>query len=97
MASVAQWVQGARPRTLPNSIAPVLVGWGAAAALGASHWSRALLALVVAVAMLGLRADTTPIRPPCDSMIFLQMARPIPVPGISRPCRRLNRPKICSA
>ena len=51
MASVAQWVQGARPRTLPSSIAPVLVGWGAAAALGASHWARALLALVVALAL----------------------------------------------
>jgi len=41
---------------LPNSIAPVLVGWGAAAALGPSqwtpsHWARALLALVVALAM----------------------------------------------
>src|SRR5262249_10569568 len=51
-----QWVEGARPRTLPNSIAPVLVGWGAAAALGPSpwapsHWARALLALVVALAM----------------------------------------------
>jgi 1,4-dihydroxy-2-naphthoate polyprenyltransferase len=51
VASVAQWVEGARPRTLPNSIAPVLVGWGAAAALGSSHWGRALLALVVALAM----------------------------------------------
>ncbi|HXT46628.1 MAG TPA: 1,4-dihydroxy-2-naphthoate polyprenyltransferase [Pseudonocardiaceae bacterium] len=51
MASVAQWVQGARPRTLPNSIAPVLAGWGAAAALGSSHWARALLALVVALAL----------------------------------------------
>ncbi|MDQ3906287.1 MAG: 1,4-dihydroxy-2-naphthoate polyprenyltransferase [Actinomycetota bacterium] len=51
MASVAQWVQGARPRTLPNSIAPVLAGWGAAAALGASHWARALLALLVALAL----------------------------------------------
>ncbi|MDQ4105323.1 MAG: 1,4-dihydroxy-2-naphthoate polyprenyltransferase, partial [Actinomycetota bacterium] len=51
MASVAQWVQGARPRTLPNSIAPVLAGWGAAAATGASHWARALLALVVALAL----------------------------------------------
>jgi 1,4-dihydroxy-2-naphthoate octaprenyltransferase len=51
VASVTQWVQGARPRTLPNSIAPVLAGWGAAAALGASHWARALLALLVALAL----------------------------------------------
>jgi 1,4-dihydroxy-2-naphthoate octaprenyltransferase len=49
---MAQWVQGARPRTLPNSIAPVLAGWGAAAAVGAaSQWARALLALVVALAL----------------------------------------------
>ena len=32
--------------------------------------------------------------PPCESMIFLQMARPIPVPAISLPCKRLNIPKI---
>ncbi|MGH3672113.1 MAG: 1,4-dihydroxy-2-naphthoate polyprenyltransferase [Pseudonocardiaceae bacterium] len=51
MTSVAQWVEGARPRTLPNSIAPVLAGWGAAATLGASHWVRALLALIVALAL----------------------------------------------
>ncbi len=56
MASAAQWVEGARPRTLPNSIAPVLAGWGAAAALAPSHWppsqwARALLALVVALAL----------------------------------------------
>ncbi|MGH3683493.1 MAG: 1,4-dihydroxy-2-naphthoate polyprenyltransferase [Pseudonocardiaceae bacterium] len=51
MASVAQWVQGARPRTLPNSIAPVLAGWGAAAVLGPSPWLRALLALVVALGL----------------------------------------------
>jgi 1,4-dihydroxy-2-naphthoate octaprenyltransferase len=51
VASVAQWMEGARPRTLPNSIAPVLAGWGAAAALAPSHWVRALLALVVAMAL----------------------------------------------
>jgi 1,4-dihydroxy-2-naphthoate polyprenyltransferase len=51
VTSVAQWVEGARPRTLPNSIAPVLAGWGTAAALGASHWVRALLALIVALAL----------------------------------------------
>ncbi|MGH4011684.1 MAG: 1,4-dihydroxy-2-naphthoate polyprenyltransferase [Pseudonocardiaceae bacterium] len=53
MATVAQWVQGARPRTLPNAIAPVLAGWGAAAALGPPHsLPRALLALVVALALV---------------------------------------------
>ncbi|MGH3989305.1 MAG: 1,4-dihydroxy-2-naphthoate octaprenyltransferase, partial [Pseudonocardiaceae bacterium] len=53
MATVAQWVEGARPRTLPNAIAPVLAGWGAAAALGPPHSApRALLALVVALALV---------------------------------------------
>ncbi|MGH3941652.1 MAG: 1,4-dihydroxy-2-naphthoate polyprenyltransferase [Pseudonocardiaceae bacterium] len=52
MASLAQWVEGARPRTLPNAIAPVLAGWGATAALGPLPWGRALLALVVALALV---------------------------------------------
>ena len=51
MATVAQWVQGARPRTLPNSIAPVLLGAGAAAALSAFSWWQSLLALLVALAL----------------------------------------------
>ncbi|AHI01673.1 1,4-dihydroxy-2-naphthoate polyprenyltransferase [Kutzneria viridogrisea] len=52
MATVAQWIEGARPRTLPNAIAPVLVGTGAAAALGAFDPVRAALALVVALALI---------------------------------------------
>ena len=52
MASFAQWVEGARPRTLPNAIAPVIAGTGAAAWLDAACWWKALLALVVAVAMI---------------------------------------------
>ena len=52
MASFAQWVEGARPRTLPNAIAPVIAGTGAAAWLEAACWWKALLALVVAVAMI---------------------------------------------
>ncbi|MGH4027044.1 MAG: 1,4-dihydroxy-2-naphthoate polyprenyltransferase [Pseudonocardiaceae bacterium] len=52
MASLEQWVEGARPRTLPNAIAPVIVGWGAAAALGPLDWARALLALAVALGMV---------------------------------------------
>jgi 1,4-dihydroxy-2-naphthoate polyprenyltransferase len=48
MTTTAQWVAGARPRTLPAAVAPVLVGTGAAVepVLG-----RALLALVVALAL----------------------------------------------
>jgi 1,4-dihydroxy-2-naphthoate polyprenyltransferase len=49
---VAQWVQGARPRTLPNAVAPVLVGTGAAVGTGAVRPGFALLALLVAVAMV---------------------------------------------
>jgi 1,4-dihydroxy-2-naphthoate polyprenyltransferase len=45
------WVVGARPRTLPASVVPVLVGTGAAVAYGASIWWRALLAGVVALAL----------------------------------------------
>jgi 1,4-dihydroxy-2-naphthoate octaprenyltransferase len=52
MATVGQWVEGARPRTLPNAVAPVLVGAGAAAAIGGFVWWRSLLALVVAIALI---------------------------------------------
>jgi 1,4-dihydroxy-2-naphthoate octaprenyltransferase len=52
VATVAQWVQGARPRTLPNAVAPVLVGTGAAIGTGVVRPGFALLALLVAVAMV---------------------------------------------
>ncbi|MFZ0834624.1 MAG: 1,4-dihydroxy-2-naphthoate polyprenyltransferase, partial [Mycobacterium sp.] len=52
MASLAQWIEGARPRTLPNAVAPVIAGTGAAAGLHCAVWWKALLALVVAVAMV---------------------------------------------
>jgi 1,4-dihydroxy-2-naphthoate polyprenyltransferase len=45
------WVVGARPRTLPASIVPVLVGTGAAVAYGDGIWWRALLAGVVALSL----------------------------------------------
>jgi 1,4-dihydroxy-2-naphthoate octaprenyltransferase len=51
MATPAQWVAGARPRTLPAALAPVLVGTGAAAALDGFRLGPALLALVVALAL----------------------------------------------
>jgi 1,4-dihydroxy-2-naphthoate polyprenyltransferase len=51
MATPAQWVAGARPRTLPAALAPVLVGTGAAAALGSFRPLPAVLALVVALAL----------------------------------------------
>ena len=56
MATASQWLQGARPRTLPAALSPVIAGTGLAAYDGAwdnghSVWWRALLALVVAVAL----------------------------------------------
>lgn len=51
MATVSQWVAGARPRTLPNSVVPVAVGTGLAFGLGAAVWWKALFALLVAVAL----------------------------------------------
>ncbi|KAA2264822.1 1,4-dihydroxy-2-naphthoate polyprenyltransferase [Solihabitans fulvus] len=51
MATVAQWVEGARPRTLPNSISPVLVGAGAAHVVGGFDLTRTLLALVVSLTL----------------------------------------------
>ncbi|AKE91006.1 MULTISPECIES: 1,4-dihydroxy-2-naphthoate polyprenyltransferase [Rhodococcus] len=52
MATAGQWLEGARPRTLPNAIAPVVAGTGAAAALDGVVWGKALLALVVALALI---------------------------------------------
>src|ERR1700742_2854285 len=52
VASFAQWVEGARPRTLPNAIAPVIAGTGGAAWLHGACWWKALLALVVALSMI---------------------------------------------
>ena len=52
MASIAQWVEGARPRTLPNAVAPVIAGTGAAAWLDALVWWKALLALAVSLALI---------------------------------------------
>lgn len=51
MASFSQWVAAARLRTLPMAIAPVIVGSAAAAELGAFHLGKALLALIVGLAM----------------------------------------------
>jgi 1,4-dihydroxy-2-naphthoate polyprenyltransferase len=51
MSTAALWATGARPRTLPAAVAPVLVGTGAAAAVSSAVLPRALLALVVAVAL----------------------------------------------
>jgi len=52
MATAAQWFQGARPRTFPNAIAPVIAGTGAAGWLDQIIWWKAVLALVVSVALI---------------------------------------------
>ncbi|CAM3789218.1 MULTISPECIES: 1,4-dihydroxy-2-naphthoate polyprenyltransferase [Tsukamurella] len=52
MATPAQWLEGARPRTLPNAIAPVIAGTGAAGYLGEAVWWKALLALVVSLSLI---------------------------------------------
>ncbi|MDO9455493.1 1,4-dihydroxy-2-naphthoate polyprenyltransferase [Nocardioides sp.] len=51
MATAAEWVQGARPRTLPAAVAPVLAGTGVAAYEDGAVWWKALLALVVSLAL----------------------------------------------
>ena len=51
MATAGEWVQGARPRTLPAAVAPVLAGSGIAAYADGEVWWKALLALVVSLAL----------------------------------------------
>lgn len=49
MATVREWISGARLRTLPAALAPVLVGTALAAP--DPHWMNALLALLVALTL----------------------------------------------
>ncbi|HUR74728.1 MAG TPA: 1,4-dihydroxy-2-naphthoate polyprenyltransferase, partial [Sporichthya sp.] len=51
MATPAQWLAGARPRTLPAAIVPVAVGTGVAVEADHAVWWKALLALIVSLAM----------------------------------------------
>lgn len=51
MATAAQWIEGARPRTLPAAVAPVLAGTAVAVHEGSPVWWKASLALVVALAL----------------------------------------------
>ncbi|MFI1919011.1 1,4-dihydroxy-2-naphthoate polyprenyltransferase [Nocardia sp. NPDC020380] len=52
MATAAQWIEGARPRTLPNAIAPVLAGTGAAASIDGFVWWKAVLCLLLSLALI---------------------------------------------
>lgn len=51
MTSAAQWVAGARPRTLPAAIAPVVVGTGLAVHARSFRFTEAVIALIVALAL----------------------------------------------
>jgi 1,4-dihydroxy-2-naphthoate octaprenyltransferase len=51
MATPGEWLEGARLRTLPAAVAPVLVGTGAAAQIDAADLGRGLLAAGVALAL----------------------------------------------
>jgi 1,4-dihydroxy-2-naphthoate polyprenyltransferase len=56
VATASQWIQGARPRTLPAALSPVIAGTGVAVYLDGWHdpgevWWKALLALLVALAL----------------------------------------------
>jgi 1,4-dihydroxy-2-naphthoate octaprenyltransferase len=50
-ATPAQWLEGARPRTLPAAVAPVLAGTGVAAYTHDEVWWKAALALVLSLAL----------------------------------------------
>lgn len=49
MATVGQWIEGARLRTLPMAIAPVIIGTAAAFDLHGLHWGRAILAALISL------------------------------------------------
>jgi 1,4-dihydroxy-2-naphthoate octaprenyltransferase len=51
MATAAQWIEGARPRTLPAAVAPVLAGTTVAVDAQQFVWWKAGLAMMVALAL----------------------------------------------
>ena len=50
MATGSQWIEAARPKTLPASLAPVIMGIGGAIGLGQVSVGKSVLALLVALA-----------------------------------------------
>jgi 1,4-dihydroxy-2-naphthoate octaprenyltransferase len=51
VATASDWIAGARPRTLPAAVAPVLAGTGVAAFAEHAVWWKAALALIVSLAL----------------------------------------------
>ncbi len=51
MATLSQWIAGARPRTLPAAVAPVIVGTAAAAPLEKANLGLGLLAVLVSLGL----------------------------------------------
>lgn len=51
VATPGQWLAGSRPRTLPAAVSPVLAGTAVAAHVAEPVWWRAVLALVVSLAL----------------------------------------------
>jgi len=51
VATAGEWLAGARPRTLPAAVSPVVAGTGVAAYVDEIIWWKALLALVVSLAL----------------------------------------------
>ncbi|WP_406829559.1 1,4-dihydroxy-2-naphthoate polyprenyltransferase [Pedococcus sp. KACC 23699] len=51
MATLSQWIAGARPRTLPAAVAPVVVGTAAAAPLEKANLGLGLLAVLVSLGL----------------------------------------------
>lgn len=49
MATGSQWIEAARPKTLPASLAPVIMGIGGAIGLGNASLGKSVLALLVAL------------------------------------------------
>src|SRR4051795_4085348 len=51
MASPGEWFAGARPRTLPAAVSPVLAGTAVAGYVDSAVWWKAALAMVVSLAL----------------------------------------------
>ncbi|WP_370616363.1 1,4-dihydroxy-2-naphthoate polyprenyltransferase [Mumia sp. Pv 4-285] len=51
MATASQWIAGARPRTLPAAVAPVVAGTGAAVFADGAVWWKAVVCLFLSLAL----------------------------------------------